>query len=96
MLPSIGSPPALVVATTLLLLLCLFSSQIACVFGQIPCDDAYGAFCAEESGWGVQACLKKVGTDASLSAECFAYMAVHDACESDIKQHCPGKEFTGK
>ncbi len=88
MLPSIGS-------TTLLLLLCLFSSQIACVIGQIPCDDAYGAFCAEDSGWGVQACLKKVGA-ASLSAECAAYMAVHDACESDIKQHCPGKEFTGK
>ena len=61
---------------------------------QIPCDDAYGAFCPEEAGWGVQSCLKKVDA-ADLTSECAQYVAIHDACEADIKEHCAGKEFTG-
>ncbi len=95
MLPTLlrAHTSAVFVAVALSLLICL--SSLLPAIAQIPCDDAYGAFCAEDAGWGVRACLKKLDSSA-LSSECVSYIAVHDACEADINQHCAGKEFTGK
>ena len=72
----------------------LLVASVCAVFGQIPCDDAYGQFCPEESSYGVGDCLKKAGID-KLSEGCINYIQLHDACRSDIDTHCPGKEFTG-
>ncbi len=60
---------------------------------QIPCDDAYGAYCAEESGWSVGKCLKAQTEE--LGANCRGYISLHDNCEREINEHCAGKEYTG-
>ena len=72
----------------------LLLSLVSLVYGQIPCDDAYGQFCAEESGFGVGDCLKKQSTE-SLGEGCLTFMQMHDICRADIQNHCPGKEYTG-
>lgn len=74
-----------------LLLIALFSLT---AHAQIPCDDAYGQFCPEESGFGVGDCLKTQNPDL-LSDNCKAFIAMNDACKDDILKHCPGKEYTG-
>jgi hypothetical protein len=61
---------------------------------QIPCDDAYGQYCPENSGFEVGECLKKV-EQSELSAECKDYINLHDVCRNDINTHCIGKEYTG-
>jgi hypothetical protein len=63
------------------------------VNGQIPCDDAYGAFCPEATGWGVGDCL--LAKQSELSAECKQYIDVQEKCKEDINTHCTGKEYTG-
>lgn len=63
------------------------------VFAQIPCDEQYGNFCPEESGWGVGDCLKK--HESELSSACSGFVALQDICKDDIIAHCPGKEYTG-
>jgi hypothetical protein len=40
------------------------------VSAQIPCDEAYGTHCPEESGWDVGDCLKKQD---GLSPECMQF-----------------------
>lgn len=73
----------------------LLLASIACaVYAQIPCDDAYGQFCAEESGFAVGDCLKKQNLEL-ISEECINYIQLHDVCKEDINKHCAGKEFTG-
>jgi hypothetical protein len=72
----------------------LIVSAACAAYAQIPCDDAYGQYCAEESGFAVGDCLKKQGLD-SLSEGCINYIQLHDVCKDDINKHCPGKEYTG-
>lgn len=69
-------------------------SLILCssVDGLMPCDDAYGAYCPEESGWGVGVCLKKQN---DLSTECQAYIRTHDDCKAELEKHCGGQEYSG-
>lgn len=72
----------------------LLCSALVAVYGQIPCDDAYGQHCPEESGFGVGDCLKKAGLE-SLSEGCINYIQLHDTCREDLSKNCPGKEYTG-
>ena len=63
-------------------------------FSQIPCDDAYGAYCPEESGFSVGECLKRQKLE-NLSEPCIKYIQMHDACREEILKYCNGKEYTG-
>ena len=82
------------VINTMFFFLALLCVIVCSVYSQIPCDDAYGQYCPEESGFGVADCLKK--QDLSLLSEgCINYIQMHDACKEDLNTHCPGKEFTG-
>jgi hypothetical protein len=67
---------------------------LSIAYAQIPCDDAYGQYCPEESGYGVGECLKKQNLEL-LTEDCINYIQLHDACKEDINKHCAGKEFTG-
>ena len=69
-------------------------AAISAVQAQIPCDDAYGQFCPEESGYGVGDCLKQQNLEL-ISEGCINYIQMHDICKDDINTHCPGKEYTG-
>ena len=66
---------------------------VTAVYGQIPCDEAYGTFCPEATGWGVGDCLRAKKPD--LSADCSAFIELQDTCKVDIDTHCTGKEYTG-
>lgn len=72
----------------------LLVASLCVVYGQIPCDDAYGLYCPDASGFEVGDCLKKEGID-KLSEGCIKYIQLHDACRSDINTYCIGKEYTG-
>lgn len=72
----------------------LLCSAVVAVYGQIPCDEAYGQYCPEESGFGVGECLKKQGLE-SLTEGCINYIQMQDTCKEDISKFCAGKEFTG-
>ncbi len=74
-------------------LLLALSALCGLSLAQIPCDEAYGAFCAEESGWAVGTCLKAQA--AELPGDCKAFIGVHDSCEKEINEHCAGKEYSG-
>lgn len=77
--------------TEFLFVILLFATTLTSLLAQIPCDDAYGTHCPEESGWGVGICLKKI---ADLSEGCKEYIRLQDACRTDIEQHCNGKEYS--
>lgn len=63
---------------------------------QIPCDEAYGKHCPESAGWEVVKCLKSVDVaENPLDTGCVKFINMHDSCETEIKQHCNGNEFTG-
>lgn len=76
-------------------ILLLISLTLLYINALIPCDDAYGQYCPEESGIAVGECLQKdqeiYGT---LSDECKKYIEIHSICKDDISNHCTGKEFT--
>lgn len=73
----------------------LVLALVACaVYAQIPCDEAYGQYCPEESGFAVGDCLKKQGLE-NLSEGCIKFVQLHDVCKEDIEKHCPGKEYSG-
>jgi hypothetical protein len=82
--------PAFFIATAA----CLFCISLSLVSAQIPCDALYGEHCPDESSWGVGDCLKKLSNDL-LDKSCADFVALHDACKSDIDLHCNGKEYTG-
>jgi len=68
---------------------------VTLALAQNYCDDAYGAHCPEESGWDVGDCLSKL--DVSLQGEkCHDFITLHEACRTEIDEHCVGKEYTGK
>lgn len=69
----------------------LIAATLWKAWSQIPCDDAYGAHCPEESSWGVGDCLKKLE---SLSQDCSEFVKLHDECKSEIDSTCSGKEYT--
>ena len=77
--------------TTFLFVLALIVLLVA--NAQIPCDDAYGTFCPEATGWGVGDCL--LAKQSELSFECKQYIDVQEKCKEDINTHCTGKEYTG-
>jgi len=58
----------------------------------LSCDTEYGEHCPTEGGYAVGACLKK--HQSALSKSCSDFIALHDACKSDIDAHCGGKEYT--
>lgn len=75
----------------------VFIAIVVCSYAQIPCDDAYGAYCPEESGYSVGDCLKRVASEdpSAVSKECIDYIGIHETCREDIDTHCSGKEYTG-
>ena len=62
-----------------LLLVCLFAIVI---YAQIPCDDQYAEFCPDKAGSDVGVCLKEHLS--TLSADCEAYITLHETCSEDI------------
>lgn len=64
------------------------------VNAQIPCDDEYGQYCPEASGFDVGVCLKSKGIQ-HLNEQCIQFIMMHDNCKEDINTLCPGKEYTG-
>lgn len=80
-----------ILAGCILLLFVLLENKC---LAQIPCDDAYGEFCPEESGFGVGDCLRKQPLE-KLGQPCLNYIQMHDRCRADIEKHCSGKEYTG-
>lgn len=73
----------------------LLFSLIPISLGQNLCDDNYGLYCPEESGWDVGNCLKKRINEDIITKECQSFISLHDACKDDIDLHCNGKEYTG-
>lgn len=68
---------------------------LSAVNAQIPCDDAYGAYCPEEApGWKVGDILKTHKED--LSPACLAYIEMSEICRSDIDEFCANKAYTGE
>ena len=63
---------------TLVLCIILFTG-----LAQIPCDDVYGQFCPDESGWAVGECIRKQDP-AIISADCITYMSIHDVCKVSL------------
>ena len=66
---------------------------VGSAFAQIPCDDAYGQYCPEATGWEVATCLKK---QSGLTEPCLDFIKTLDACKNDIDKLCTGMEYTGE
>ena len=77
-------------------IICIFLliNMMSNIYAQIPCDDEYGQYCPEASGYDVGICLKSKGIKL-LNEQCIQFIMMHDNCKDDISTHCPGKEYTG-
>jgi len=64
---------------------------------QNPCDDPYGQYCPESSGWDVGQCLQDLDSNVKedFSKECKVFIDLHKYCIEDINKYCLGKEYTG-
>lgn len=51
--------------------------------GQNLCDESYGLYCPEESGWGVGECLNKLEKE-KLNNECVSFISLHEICKVDF------------
>mmetsp|Transcript_65892 Transcript_65892/g.176086 ORF Transcript_65892/g.176086 Transcript_65892/m.176086 type:complete len:218 (+) Transcript_65892:36-689(+) len=69
----------------------LLLTVLPTVQGIHPCDAENGSACPSEAGKTLGACLKdptKHEAPTELSASCKEFIAVNDACESEIENHC--------
>jgi len=63
------------------------------------CDSEQGSLCPEAAGSELGACFKEFmkkepGRASEISQSCLDFVAINDACSSEIEKHCSGNAYT--